>query len=405
MSNLSDWQHRCLGDVSEFVTSGSRDWAKFYSESGSKFIRMTNLTRGGIFLDQSDLKYVNVKSDSADGKRTSLKPGDILISITAELGKIGWVPDDIGEAYINQHTALVRIKGSVNSKFVAYLLSSEKLNNTINRLNDSGAKAGLNLPTVRKIPIRLPPLPEQKAIADLLSTWDEAIGKTERLIQAKEKRFKWLLRESIGKSLMDEHKYEWKKVKIGTFLKESRIPDNENNPKKRLSVKLHLKGVEIRDHRGTEVENSTVYFKRKAGQFIYGKQNIFKGAVGIVPNELNGYSSTQDIPAFEISENVDGAWLLCLFSYSNFYKKLENYASGSGSKRLHPNELFKTKITLPPLEEQKQIAETLSAAQQEIDLLKQLAKKYKIQKRGLMQKMLTGEWRVKEEIIRQYAEA
>jgi len=63
------------------------------------------------------------------------------------------------------------------------------------------------------------------------------------------------------------------------------------------------------------------------------------------------------------------------------------------------------KIPVPPLEEQKQIAETLSTAQQEIDLLKQLTEKYKTQKRGLMQKLLTGEWRIKPEILNKYKEA
>jgi type I restriction enzyme S subunit len=214
-------------------------------------------------------------------------------------------------------------------------------------------------------------------------------------------RFKWLLQELISKPQKNK---KWKMVKLGSFLTESRIPDLENNPKKRLSVRLHLKGVEIREYRGTESDGATAYFIRKAGQFIYGKQNIFRGSIGIVPPDLDGYSSTQDIPAFDISDSVCKNWLLFLFSYPNFYKKLELYASGSGSKRLHPIELFKIKIGLPSIEEQKQIAETLSTAQHEINLLKQLVEKYKIQKRGLMQKMLTGTWRIKPEIINQYKE-
>jgi type I restriction enzyme S subunit len=196
----------------------------------------------------------------------------------------------------------------------------------------------------------------------------------------------------------------WKKVKIGSFLTESRIPDHENNPEKRLSVRLHLKGVEIRECRGTESDAATAYFVRKAGQFIYGKQNIFRGSVGIVPPELDGYCSTQDIPAFDVSGNVCKDWLLFLFSCPDFYKRLELYASGSGSKRLHPKELFKMTILLPPFDEQEQTAKTLSLVQHEIDLLKQLADKFKNQKRGLMQKLLTGTWRIKPEIINQHKE-
>ncbi len=171
-----DWTSLSLGKITETITSGSRDWAQYYSKNGCKFIRMTNLTRDGIQLKLDDLKFVDIKHDSADGKRTSLINGDILISITAELGKIGWIPPDFGEAYINQHTALIRLnKAEGDSKFVAFLLSTAKLNKQINKLNDAGAKAGLNLPTIKSIKIQLPKLNEQTKIANFLMAIDEKI--------------------------------------------------------------------------------------------------------------------------------------------------------------------------------------------------------------------------------------
>lgn len=289
--------------------------------------------------------------------------------------------------------------GKIQSEFLYYTITHEKLS----RIADTSTIPQINNKHINPYKVALPPLPEQKAIAALLSTWDKAIEKTERLIQAKEKRFKWLLRELISEPRKTQKDAKWIKVKIGSFLTESRNPDRENDPKKRLSVRLHLKGVEVRDYRGTESDGATVYFVRKAGQFIYGKQNVFRGSVGIVPLELDGYSSTQDIPAFDVASNVDKNWLLFLFSYPNFYKRLELYASGSGSKRLHPKELFKMKVALPSFEEQQEISETLSSAQHEVDLLKQLADKYKTQKRGLMQKMLTGIWRMPSVIIDQFS--
>src|SRR5690606_8818879 len=98
-----------ISNVAQFITSGSRDWAQYYAESGAKFIRMTNLSREDISLKLNDLKFVHLSPGNREGSRTSLKPGDILVSITADLGKIGIVPDDLGEAYINQHTALIRV--------------------------------------------------------------------------------------------------------------------------------------------------------------------------------------------------------------------------------------------------------------------------------------------------------
>jgi type I restriction enzyme S subunit len=219
------WKSIRLNQISETVTSGSRDWAQYYSDSGSKFIRMTNLPRDGIYLKLGDLKYVDVHSNSSDGKRTSLKAGDLLISITAELGKIGWVPPELGEAYINQHTALVRIKEkNANSKYVAYLLSSHAMRHKINRLNDSGAKAGLNLPTIRSIPILLPSLPEQRKIAKILSTWDKAIATTEKLIETSKQQKKALMQQlftgrkrlvnpETGKAFQGD----WEEIAVGDF--------------------------------------------------------------------------------------------------------------------------------------------------------------------------------------------
>jgi four helix bundle protein len=153
--------------------------------------------------------------------------------------------------------------------------------------------------------------------------------------------------------------------------------------------------VEIREYRGTGAEGATQYFTRKSGQLIYGKQNIFRGAIGIIPEELDGYASSQDIPSFDICDSVGSDWLYWYMSRPSFYEKLEHFAAGSGSKRLHPRELFKIEVKLPPLEQQRGIANILNTASKEITLLKNLADKYCTQKRGLMQKLLTGEWRVK----------
>ncbi|WP_096159919.1 restriction endonuclease subunit S, partial [Enterobacter hormaechei] len=171
------WSETSLGKISSFITSGSRDWAQYYSDCGDKFIRMTNLVRDGITLNLSDLKFVRLPENSNEGKRTALQHHDILISITAELGKLGWVPDDLGTAYINQHTALVRPNLSIaSSKFIANLLSTKKYNNILNQQNDAGAKSGLNLSTIKNFGFYAPNKIEQAKIADFLSSVDEKIS-------------------------------------------------------------------------------------------------------------------------------------------------------------------------------------------------------------------------------------
>lgn len=98
-----------IRNASEFVTSGSRGWAKYYADKGALFIRIGNLTRTSIDIKLEDRQYVNLP-ENVEGKRTRLQPGDVLVSITADLGRIGFVTKKIQEAYVNQHIAMICFK-------------------------------------------------------------------------------------------------------------------------------------------------------------------------------------------------------------------------------------------------------------------------------------------------------
>ena len=355
---------------------GSQLKAEEYVDVGIPVVMPKDIL-GGFLSSETVARISETKARKL--KKHKIISGDIIFPRRGDLRRIGVARDENNGWICGSGCLRARVKNDVFPGYLHQYLQLDSVGKWLERNALGQTMLNLNTEIISKMPITLPSLPEQKAIADLLSTWDEAIEKTERLIQAKEKRFQWLLRTLISEpqNTRNTRKAEqerplqcvqcipwlekepqntqntrkgtaWKKVKIGSFLTESRIPDHENNPEKRLSVRLHLKGVEIRECRGTESDAATAYFVRKAGQFIYGKQNIFRGSVGIVPPELDGYCSTQDIPAFDVSGNVCKDWLLFLFSCPDFYKRLELYASGSGSKRLHPKELFKMTILLPP---------------------------------------------------------
>ena len=169
-----EWECCVVEEVKTMITSGSRDWAKYYSFEGAKFIRITNLKRNQIEIDTTDLKYVDLPP-FIEGTRSKLEEGDLLISITADLGIIGVVSPEFGDAYINQHIALVRLnKELVNPKFIGYFLSSQTGQSMFKLLNDAGAKAGLNLSTVSKLFLFKPDISEQ----DLIVTKIESINKT-----------------------------------------------------------------------------------------------------------------------------------------------------------------------------------------------------------------------------------
>ena len=146
-----EWDIASVGSVAESVTSGSRGWAKYYREEGALFIRIGNLTREHINLRLDDLVFVQPPK-SAEGLRTAVQEGDLLISVTADLGIIGVIPKGFVEGYVNQHIALARLlPADVSARFVGWFLASREGRAQFDRLNESGAKAGLNLPTVRSL--------------------------------------------------------------------------------------------------------------------------------------------------------------------------------------------------------------------------------------------------------------
>lgn len=153
-------QKQTIREMSTIVTSGSRGWAKYYSESGALFIRIGNLTRTGIDIDLEDTQYVDLP-DKAEGVRSRLQENDVLVSITADLGSIGLVPKQIQEAYINQHIAMVRFKNPSQGKFMAWYLRSEYGQKDLLKNKRGGGKLGVGLDDIRDS--RVPNISDEKA--------------------------------------------------------------------------------------------------------------------------------------------------------------------------------------------------------------------------------------------------
>ena len=171
-----------------FLTSGSRGWAKYYSDAGAKFLRIQNVGRNALMLD--NLAYVN-PPDSAEARRTRIQPGDVLLSITADLGRTGVVPSDIGEAYINQHLAILRLAEDCHPEYIAAFIALGPGKRQITKRDKVGVKSGINFDDVRSLKIPLPPLAEQKRIAAILDKADairrkrqEAIALTEEFLRS-----------------------------------------------------------------------------------------------------------------------------------------------------------------------------------------------------------------------------
>jgi len=149
-----------IREMSLVVTSGSRGWAKYYSEKGAKFIRIGNLTRDRLIIDLSSIQYVDLPLN-AEGQRTRLQPNDVLVSITADLGSIGLVPENIGEAYVNQHIAMIRFKNARQGEFMAWYLRSDYGQKELLKNKRGGGKLGLGLDDIRDS--RVPDIDDETA--------------------------------------------------------------------------------------------------------------------------------------------------------------------------------------------------------------------------------------------------
>ncbi|MDQ7938751.1 MULTISPECIES: restriction endonuclease subunit S [Lactiplantibacillus] len=178
----------------------------------------------------------------------------------------------------------------------------------------------------------------------------------------------------------------WVQRQVGDFLTESRIPGSNGAISKKLTVKLWGKGV-IPKETVTDGSEATKYYVRKAGQFMYGKLDFLHAAFGIVPENLDGYESTLDSPAFDIA-NLNSTFLMDTVMRKSFYLYQGNIANGSRkAKRIHVDTFSDMPIDVPTLDEQDKIGyffdqldNLITANQRKLDLLKE-------QKKGYLQKM------------------
>lgn len=138
-----------LGPNLDFLTSGSRGWAEYYRDAGSLFLRIQNVRYDE--LDLTDIAYVS-PPHSAEARRTRVQPGDVLLSITADLGRTAVVPKEIGEAYINQHLALIRTR-AFDPRFLSAALASPAGQKIIRSKNREAVKAGMNFDDIKSIEV------------------------------------------------------------------------------------------------------------------------------------------------------------------------------------------------------------------------------------------------------------
>ncbi len=180
------WEVRRLKSLCRFVTSGSRGWARYYANAGFVFLRIGNISTTSVDLRLKHVTYVTPPA-GAEGERTRAIPNDLLLSITAQIGAVGVVPDGLGDAFVNQHTALIRLRPQQSvPRWVAYVLLSQFGKDQCQLMTNGGTKVGLTLNDVRCLSVLLPPLEEQLrlvvGIENQTRELDRAVSRLEREI-------------------------------------------------------------------------------------------------------------------------------------------------------------------------------------------------------------------------------
>jgi type I restriction enzyme S subunit len=157
------WCWATIEEITEMVTSGSRGWGEYYTQSGARFLRVGNLKRNTVELDLRDIALVS-PPDGAEGTRTTVRRDDVLVSITADVGMVAHIHQDLGTAYINQHVALLRPTSGLHARCFAYsLVDPTGLQRLVRTIQYGMTKASLSLIQVRAL--RVPVVPQAEAVA------------------------------------------------------------------------------------------------------------------------------------------------------------------------------------------------------------------------------------------------
>lgn len=335
-------------------------------------------------LDLSEPDYLSWDKYE-ESPEIKVSKGDIITSQRGTLGRSAYIFNDIGKATINPSMVLLK-KFKEDGIFLYYTLIHQNFIKEVYRRSSSTAVPMISQSELKKININFPSLNEQKKIANFLSNVDEKLELLNQKLNQTTQFKKYLMQNIFSQKLRFDENCQYATKKVKDFLVESKI-EGTDDINKRLTVKLNLKGITIRESKTIEIEGATKQFIRKSGQFIYGKQNLHKGAFGIVPKELDGYLTSSDIPSFDFKGEIEPKWFYYYFSRKSFYEKLESLSTGTGSKRISPKEFLNIKIIVPEIEEQHRIVYLLEKFDEKINGISNQITQMDMFKKSLLQQM------------------
>jgi len=321
--------------------------------------------------------------------------------INGEFALIGEDGDHFMEPFTKNQTLLIRGKFNVNNhahvigsgamcsvKWFFYFYHHRDISHSLTR--QGAGRFKLTKAALEQLPILLPPLPEQEKIAEILRTWDEAVEKLEALRTVKTQQF-----EGVAACLINTA------VAEPQHLREHLSEVSERNRGKCvdriLSVTNSAGFVLAEDQFAYRVASADIsnYKIVRQGQYAYNPSRINVGSIARLDDWAEGALSPMYV-VFEVRDTLDADYFGHWLRSGEARKRIALAAQGSVRDTVSFGDLSSILIPLPSLNEQQRIARTLSTLKDELTLLDREIKAITRQKRGLMQKLLTGEWRVNE---------
>lgn len=380
----ADWEVVLAGDISSVVTGGTPSKVKpeYWNNGNINWMNSSEVNKKYIYEVENKITKIGL-----DNSNTKILPiNTIMIALNGQGKTRGIVAILKIESCCNQSLAGFICKEGTNYQFLFFFL--QNMYDDLRNITGDGSRTGLNLNILRKLKIILPPLKEQEKIAEILSAWDDGIETLEKLIEQKE-----ILKKATMQKLFFE-KESWQMMRFDKIFKDF---CKKNCPRERLLSATQENGVIPRDMLSGKVmspDGSLDGYKLiEAGDFVISLRS-FQG--GLEYSKYRGILS----PAYTVLKNIIDIDKDFYRYFFKSYKFIEKYLSISvigirDGKQISYSDLSSVKIPYPPLEEQEKIGKILNCYDEELQLLNSKLEKLKEQKKGLMQKLLTGQIRIK----------
>ena len=341
----------------------------------NKYIRITD-------IDEASSTYTDKDIVSPDGILTDnylVNNRDILLARTgASTGKSYLYKKSDGKLYYAGF--LIRANVTTHDPyFVFSQLHTHRYWRWVSIMSARSGQPGINSQEYSSFPIYITSIEEENKIAKLLSLLDERIATQNKIID----KLQSLIKGIVDCTILRKEK----NAIVGDVCSISEQIRAEANIDVIITVRLHGNGVCKSSAENLQL-GATQYYRRRAGQLIYGKQNFHNGAIGIVPISLDNGITSKDIPSFDIDEmKCNSVYLLAQLQSPQYYKPAEALTTGTGSKRLKEETFLKMPIVLPNKREQDNIAVLIHRASMNLDHAKRLLELLSIQKQFLLRQM------------------